>query len=59
MVRLSVPEAVPPGPVAVSETAKGPSAAGTPEIKPVFEFTVNPGGKLVAVKLVGWLLALI
>ena len=50
---MSVPEAVPLTPVAVSATGKFPSTIGVPEISPEPPFTLKPSGKLVAVKLVG------
>ena len=45
--------------VAVTVVLYVPSAVGVPEIKPVPVFTLKPGGKLVAPKLVGLLVAVI
>ena len=45
--------------LAVSETLLVPTVVGMPEIKPFVVLTLSPGGKPVALKLVGALTAVI
>ena len=55
----SVEEPVPPAFVALMVAANVPLALGVPEISPVDALTPNPGGRPIAPKLVGLLLAVI
>jgi hypothetical protein len=48
IVIVSAREPVPDTFVAVNVTLKVPKFVGAPEINPVVEFTVKPGGKPVA-----------
>lgn len=52
-----VPVPVPPALVAERGTLVVPEAVGVPLIKPVLAFKLKPEGRLVALKLVGLLLA--
>jgi hypothetical protein len=58
-VIFNVTEPVPPAFVALIVTLDVPAAVGVPVIAPVEVLTLKPAGRLVALKLVGLLLALI
>ena len=58
-VKVSVALPVPPALVALIVTVYVPAIVGVPEIKPVLVFTLKPGGKPVAPKLVGLFVAVI
>jgi hypothetical protein len=57
MVKVNVAVPVPPALVALIATEETADVVGVPVIAPVLELTVNGVGRLVALKLVGPLLA--
>ena len=59
MVIANVSVSVPAALVAVILVLKVPSAVGVPEISPVAVFTLSPAGNPLALKLVGFLVAVI
>lgn len=59
IVTVKVANPVPPALVALIVTLYVPVVVGVPEINPVVGSTVRPGGKPVALKLVGLLVAVI
>ena len=59
IVKVSVALPVPPALVALIVTLYVPAVVGVPEITPVLVFTLKPGGKPVAPKLVGLFVAVI
>jgi hypothetical protein len=59
IVITSVADPVPVAFVALIVTLKAPVVLGVPETRPVEGLTVSPGGRPVALKLVGLLVAVI
>ena len=59
MVMVNVEEPVPPALMALMVAANVPLTVGMPEINPVDQFQPTPGGRPLALKLVGLLAAVI
>ena len=59
IVNVTTKLPVPSELVALTVAAYIPADDGMPEIRPVVEFTDNPGGRPIALKLVGLLVAVI